>query len=85
MTMAKEELKLRDNLAVDRTAIAADPTLMAWTRTSIALISAGCHPVRPGGGWRSGHHHDQGAAPRPERKIFPPSVLGCRVCSAAYH
>lgn len=41
MTIQKEDLKLSDSLAIERTAMAADRTLMAWTRTAISMISFG--------------------------------------------
>jgi putative membrane protein len=35
------ELKLSDTLALDRTRLAAERTLMAWLRTSLSMISFG--------------------------------------------
>lgn len=37
----KEELILRDYLAVDRTALANERTLLSYIRTSVALAAAG--------------------------------------------
>jgi putative membrane protein len=36
-----EELKLSDKLAVERTVMGADRTLLAWVRTSTSMISFG--------------------------------------------
>jgi putative membrane protein len=36
-----EELKLSDKLAVERTVMGADRTLLAWVRTSLSVISFG--------------------------------------------
>jgi putative membrane protein len=36
-----DELKLSDRLAVARTVLAADRTLLAWVRTSVSLITFG--------------------------------------------
>lgn len=41
MSTHQEELRLGDKLAIERTSMAADRTLMAWTRTSISMISFG--------------------------------------------
>jgi len=37
----RTELKLGDRLALDRTRMGADRTLMAWVRTALSLISFG--------------------------------------------
>ena len=37
----KEELILRDHLAIDRTVLANERTILAYVRTSLALIAAG--------------------------------------------
>jgi putative membrane protein len=39
--MNAPELKLVDALAIDRTRMAAERTLMAWVRTSLSMISFG--------------------------------------------
>ena len=39
--MADAEPKLTDTLALDRTRLAAERTLMAWLRTSLSMISFG--------------------------------------------
>lgn len=39
--METEELKLGDRLALERTVMAANRTLLAWVRTSLSLISFG--------------------------------------------
>ena len=39
--MEKEERKLGDRLAVERTLFAADRSLLAWVRTAVSLISFG--------------------------------------------
>lgn len=39
--MENEELKLGDKLALERTVMAANRTLLAWVRTSLSLISFG--------------------------------------------
>jgi len=39
--MSDKELKLNDILAIDRTRMAAERTLMGWTRTALSLISFG--------------------------------------------
>ena len=39
--IANEELKLSDTLAIGRTRMAAERTLMGWIRTSLSLISFG--------------------------------------------
>jgi putative membrane protein len=39
--MEQEELKLSDKLAIERTTMAADRTLLAWVRTSISFIAFG--------------------------------------------
>ena len=37
----KEELILRDHLAIDRTTLSNESTLLAYIRTSLAVIAAG--------------------------------------------
>ncbi len=37
----KEELILRDHLAIDRTVLSNESTLLAYVRTSLAVIAAG--------------------------------------------
>jgi putative membrane protein len=39
--MSDTELKLSDNLALDRTRMAAERTLMAWVRTALSMITFG--------------------------------------------
>jgi len=39
--MSTSELKLADTLAIDRTRMAAERTLMAWVRTALSMISFG--------------------------------------------
>lgn len=39
--MNEPELKLNDQLAIDRTRLAAERSLMAWTRTAMAMITFG--------------------------------------------
>lgn len=39
--MATEELKLSDQLALERTLMASERTIMAWVRTAVSLISFG--------------------------------------------
>lgn len=41
MPINNEDLKLSDRLAIDRTAMGADRTLMAWTRTAMSMIGFG--------------------------------------------
>ena len=36
-----EELKLNDRLAIDRTRLAAERSLMAWIRTALSMIAFG--------------------------------------------
>jgi putative membrane protein len=36
-----EELKLSDRLAIERTMLAADRTILTWVRTSLSLIGFG--------------------------------------------
>jgi len=38
---SKEELILRDHLAIDRTILANERTVLSYVRTSLALIAAG--------------------------------------------
>jgi len=38
---SKEELILRDHLAIDRTILANDRTFLSYVRTSLAIIAAG--------------------------------------------
>ena len=37
----REELKLNDQLAIDRTRLAAERSLMAWIRTALSMIAFG--------------------------------------------
>ena len=39
--LRSEEISRLDRLAIERTAMAADRTLMAWTRTGLSMISFG--------------------------------------------
>jgi putative membrane protein len=39
--LSTPELKLGDTLAIDRTRMAAERTLMAWVRTALSMISFG--------------------------------------------
>ena len=39
--MTNAELKLNDILAIDRTRLASERTLMAWVRTALSMISFG--------------------------------------------
>jgi len=39
--MSDTELKITDILALDRTRMAAERTLMAWVRTALSMISFG--------------------------------------------
>ena len=39
--MSEKELKLNDQLAIDRTRFAAERNLMAWIRTSLSMIAFG--------------------------------------------
>jgi putative membrane protein len=39
--MSEKDLKLTDNLAVDRTRFASERSLMAWLRTSLSMIAFG--------------------------------------------
>jgi putative membrane protein len=39
--MSDAELKLNDVLAIDRTRLASERTLMAWVRTSLSMITFG--------------------------------------------
>ena len=39
--MTDKELKLNDLLAIDRTRLAAERSLMAWVRTSLSMITFG--------------------------------------------
>ena len=39
--MSEHEIKLSDRLAIDRTRLAAERSLMAWIRTSLSLIAFG--------------------------------------------
>ena len=39
--MNEPDLKLNDQLAIDRTRLAAENTLMAWVRTSLSMITFG--------------------------------------------
>ena len=54
-----EELKLNDRLAIDRTRLAAERSLMAWIRTALSMIAFGftiykflqaLHAAKPGPG-----------------------------------
>ena len=39
--MSEKELKLSDQLAIDRTRLAAERSLMAWIRTALSMIAFG--------------------------------------------
>jgi len=39
--MSEQELKLSDQLAIDRTRFAAERSLMAWIRTALSMIAFG--------------------------------------------
>ena len=39
--MSEPELKLNDRLAIDRTRLAAERSLMAWIRTALSMIAFG--------------------------------------------
>ena len=39
--MSDQELKLNDRLAIDRTRLAAERSLMAWIRTALSMIAFG--------------------------------------------
>ncbi len=39
--MSERELKLSDRLAIDRTRLAAERSLMAWVRTALSMIAFG--------------------------------------------
>ena len=39
--MSENELKLNDRLAIDRTRLAAERSLMAWVRTALSMIAFG--------------------------------------------
>ena len=39
--MSEEALKLNDQLAIDRTRLAAERSLMAWIRTALSMITFG--------------------------------------------
>lgn len=39
--MSENELKLNDALAIDRTRLAAERSLMAWVRTALSMITFG--------------------------------------------
>jgi putative membrane protein len=39
--VSEKELKLSDELAIDRTRLAAERSLMAWIRTALAMIAFG--------------------------------------------
>ena len=39
--MSEQELKLNDHLAIDRTRLAAERSLMAWIRTALSMIAFG--------------------------------------------
>jgi putative membrane protein len=39
--MSDPELKMNDQLAIDRTRLAADRSLMAWIRTALSMITFG--------------------------------------------
>lgn len=39
--MSEQELKLNDRLAIDRTRLAAERSLMAWIRTALSMIAFG--------------------------------------------